>query len=372
MKFKTAAMAVGIAMLGGVAVADSTPPAWYANTTVHGYVDANYGYYFNGQAPVAGTTVFNTTDQMFTLNGAKLAIANNDAASGTGGEVDLLYGPMAAIYDANSANSGLALEQAFVTQALGPVTLEIGKAETFVGLEGTDTPSDYNYARSILFGQEPFYNTGLRVTYAPMSTFSVMGYMGDGNSVDVGTADHPDFGAQLVYTGVSNLSLTGTYYDNPNQLYPASTVTGLWTNNDLLNFVGTYQAMPALAFAAEYLYSFNAVPSDTTVPKGIPSVDNQGYSLYADYATPVAGLKIDPRFSQYFFNPYASGLITNGLDTVVDQLTITLKYAKGPLTHYLEFTDTATPNKTFVSGAGSGATAEQTQNSLTYAATYTF
>jgi hypothetical protein len=369
MKFKTAAMAVGIAMLGGVAVADSTPPAWYTNTSIHGYVDANYGYYFNGLAPVAGSTVFNTTDQMFTLNGAKLAIANNDAASGTGGEVDLLYGPMADIYNGTATTAALAIEQAFLTQAFGPVTFTLGKAETFVGFEGTDTPSDYNYSRSLLFGQEPFYNTGVKASWAATSTLTILGYMGDGNSVDVGTANHPDFGAQVGFTGISNLSLTGTYYDNPNTTLPA--VGGLWTNNDMFNFVATYQAMPNLGFAGEYLYSYNAVPSDSSEPKGIPSIDNQGYSLYADYATPVAGLKVDPRFSQYYFNPYAAGIVP-GLDTVVDQLTVTVKYAKGPLTHYLEFTDTSTPNKSFMSGAGAGATAVQSQNSLTYAATYTF
>src|SRR5258708_1537991 len=82
MKFKSAAaMALGLAMVvGGLKADDAKAPAWYANTTVHGYGDVNYQYSINGVAPTTGTggRVFDTTFQSFSVNGAKLAIANTD------------------------------------------------------------------------------------------------------------------------------------------------------------------------------------------------------------------------------------------------------------------------------------------------------
>jgi len=376
MKFKSAAaMALGLVMVGGVIKADA--PAWYANTTVHGYVDANYQDNFNGQQPVG--RVFDTTAQMFTVNGAKLAIANSDTTTATSGEIDLLYGPMAAAYNANglatvtgpAKNVGyvasLAIEQAFLTQVFGPVTFKLGKYGTFVGNEVTDTTGNFNYSRSLLFGNEPFYNTGLEATYAITSTFSAMGYMGDGNSVDSGNPDHPDFGLQLVYTGVKNLSLTGTYYVTsapapaaPNYAISTTQVGAFSTNQEMLNFVGSYQAMANLAVVGEYLYIDNPVPSDASQTLNL-STKMQGYALYLDYQTPIANLKIDPRFEQWF-QPDAGNQI--------DEYTITAKYAMGPITHYLEFRDDNNANKIYSTGVN--ASMSTTQNTLTYAATYAF
>lgn len=377
MKFKSAAaVALGLVMVGGVLKADG--PAWYSNTTVHGYGDVNYEYNFNGEAAAANSRVFDGSDQTFQVNGAKLAIANADTATATSGEIDLLYGPMASIYNGtgitaikgggsgvNSVTS-LAIEQAFITQAFGPVTFKLGKAETFVGNEVTDTPGNFNYSRSLLFSNEPFYNTGLSVTYAIMSSLSVMGYLGDGNSTDTGTPDHGDYGLQLVYTGVKNLSLTGTYYNNPitpqNYAISSTQIGSLWANTDLFNFVGSYQAMANLAVVGEYLYIDNALPSDASQTLNLSS-KQQGYALYLDYQTPIANLKIDPRFEQWF---------QPDLSNEINEYTITIKYAMGPLTHYLEFRDDNNAEKIYSGGIGAGATPTTTQNSLTYAAVYSF
>jgi len=391
MKFKSAAaMALGLALIGGGLKADDAKaPAWYTNTTVHGYGDVNYLYNFNGLAPVG--RVFDTTDQMFTVNGAKLAIANTDSASGTSGEIDLLYGPMAAKYNATAIASSMAIEQAFVTQAMGPVTFKLGKAGTFVGNEVTDTTGNFNYSRSILFNNEPFFNTGLSATYAITSSFSLMGYMGDGNSVDTGVADHPDFGAQIVFTGVKGLSLTGTYYDQPAGpfIYASNTTpitpVSLYTNIDMFNFVGSYQVMDSLAVVGEYLNTVQTIPSDASTSV-LGSINAQGYALYLDYQTPIAGLKIDPRYEQFFTGSYTavSGTLLAPVTTPVpagqvNDFTLTVKYTKGPLTHYLEFRDDAQPTNAYYSASGVAGKPAGTmpfdtkmQNTLTYAATYSF
>jgi len=378
MKFKSAALVLGLVVAGGTLKADG--PAWYTNTTVHGFADANYLYNFNGLAPVG--RVFDTTDQMFTLNGAKLAIANADTATATSGEIDLLYGPMAAIYNGTSAASSLAIEQAFLTQAFGPVTFKLGKAGTFVGNEVTDTTGNFNYSRSLLFGQEPFYNTGLSATYGITSTLSLMGYMGDGNSVDTGVADHPDFGAQLVYTGVKGLSLTGTYYLQPTGLNNYGTTAtppvGIteYTNIDLFNFIVSYQITDPLAFVGEYLYKTQVLPSDASTSYST-SQDSQGYALYLDYQTPVAGLKIDPRFEQWFAGSYqyVNSTFTGTvpvLQAQVNEFTLTVKYAKGPVTNYLEYRVDGNPSAPYAPSADTSKTLVNAQNTLTYAATYSF
>jgi hypothetical protein len=391
MKVKSAALVLGLALASsGLKAADA--PAWYTNTTVHGFVDANYEYNFNGLAPVG--RVFDTTDQTFLVNGAKLAIANADKASGTSGEIDLLYGPMAAVYNSgniftaspvsasSSSLSSLAIEQAFLTQAMGPVTFKLGKSGTFVGNEVTDTTGNFNYSRSLLFGQEPFYNTGLSATYGITSTLSLMGYIGDGNSVDVGTADHPDFGAQIVYTGVKGLSLTGTYYLQPvgpvNYGSTATPPVGFteYTNIDLFNFIVSYQITDPLAFVGEYLYKTQVLPSDASTSFST-SQDSQGYALYLDYQTPVAGLKIDPRFEQWFAGSSSSVNSTfSGINSVtqfqLNEFTLTLKYAMGPVTNYLEYRVDGNPSAPYAQGADTSKTLVNAQNTLTYAATYSF
>lgn len=60
-------------------------------------------------------------------------------------------------------------EQAFVTAAAagGALAFDVGKFETPVGFEDNETPTNWQYSRSLLFTlAEPTYHTGLRATYA--------------------------------------------------------------------------------------------------------------------------------------------------------------------------------------------------------------
>jgi len=402
MKFKSAAaIALGIAMVGGSLRADDAKaPAWYANTTVHGYVDGYYQHNMNGMAPLG--RAFDSATDSFTISGAKIGVANMDSASGTGGELDVLYGPMAAVYNgtnlgvlssvtipgstAPSALSSLAIEQAFVTQAMGPLTLKFGKALTFVGNEGTDTAGNWNYSRSLLFTQEPFYNTGLSGTWAVTNGLSLMAYVGDGNSVDVEPVQGPDFGAQVGFTAVKGLGLTLNFYSAPTTLInyatSATPPVGIteYSRVDMLNFIASYQIVDSLAFAGEYLTKMQPVPGDASNFYS-SSINSDGYALYLDYKTPLAGLSIDPRYEQWFNSSYQ--YVNSTFTGVVgvppsqfNEFTLTIKYAKGPLTHYLEYRNDASPKDVFVTGAALNSTGVQTtsnsENTVTYAAVYSF
>jgi hypothetical protein len=375
MKFKSAAaMAMGMAMLGGGLKADDAKaPAWYANTSVKGFVDAYYMYNFNGLQPAAGSRVFDTKSQQFTVNAAKLAITNSDSASGTGGEIDLLYGPEAAIYNGTSANSSLAIEQAFATQAFGPVTFKLGKSGCFFGEEVADVTGDYQYSRGLVYANEPFFTTGLTGTYSLLGGgLTLLGYIGDGASADNNALANkaPDWGLQVADTQIKNLSLTLTYYNQPNG--PANFVTStgpvvisnLYNNIHNFDLLASYTISDTLAVAAEGLYVDTALPSQavTTIPQQF-STKQDGYAIYVDYKTPVANLTVDPRFEQWF-QPDAANEI--------NEYTITVKYAKGPLTHILEFRDDNNANKIYAAGADGTQSPVVSQNTLTYAAVYGF
>lgn len=56
----------------------------------------------------------------------------------------------------------------------GKFNLTLGKFNTLAGYEVIESPSDFNFSRSILFGYAvPFTHTGIRLTYNPWSTVTV-------------------------------------------------------------------------------------------------------------------------------------------------------------------------------------------------------
>jgi hypothetical protein len=109
------------------------------------------------------------------------------------------------------------LEQTFVTIAL-PVgrglTLDAGKFGTPVGLEDNETPSNWNYSRSLLFTLgEPTYHTGLRATARAADDLAITAFWLNGwntNVVDgngmrsfavAATWEAPSAEVVLVYAG---------------------------------------------------------------------------------------------------------------------------------------------------------------------------
>ena len=393
MKFKAmAAMALGLTLVGGALKAeDKKPAAWYEKINAAGYVDAYYQYNLNGRsAPSApGNRAFDVTQQQFTFSGAKLALSESDAASKTGGELDLFYGPTTKLFNTSSPTESLAVEQAFITDAFGPVTFKLGKFTTFVGTEVIETPANLNYSRGTLFGAIPFYHVGLEATYVPMDGTSIMAYTGNGNSVDAASSERRDWGLTLGYTGVKGLGLTAIYYMESG-LTPTTVVGQMVSENThYFDFLASYQIAETLAFNGEYLYKTRIAAGDTdtagnllttntqvdpaTGKKVAYSPKQQGYALYLNYTTPIANLSVIPRFEQ-FYTPEGSAPSLGALTT---DTTITLKYAQGPLTHYLEYRNDWKSDGAFAQAAGvmtdgTYATTSSSQNTVTYGATYSF
>jgi len=92
------------------------------------------------------------------------------APAPVGGTVGLRFGPGALAYNAGTDTStGLQfVKQAFVSwkPGNGPVTLDFGKFDTWIGSEVADSQYNMNYTRSVLFFTQPVFHTGLRLDYA--------------------------------------------------------------------------------------------------------------------------------------------------------------------------------------------------------------
>ena len=364
-----------------------TPVPWYSKVTVGGYVDAYYQQSLNRPSDSSATSVqplayraFDTTENQFTFGGGELTLKQGDTASNTGYFVDLLLGPKAAIYNGDAATAdAVEIGQAYVTQAFGNATFTLGKFGTPIGYEVTYTPSNANFSRSLLFSQEPYYNTGIRLDYTLPAGVVLSGFADDGNSVNNVINAGKDYGGVIAYSGVKNLNLTGVYYLNPY----ANNALGQISNIDWFNVIAAYTATSSLSFAGEYLlkdYMDPIAKSSTYKPY---SPKQQGYALYATYNTPIANLTLSPRYEQWF-NPdggSATGYYNiplAGPSTLPYQLndaTVTLKYAMGPLAHILEYRADASNRSEFVTGniPSSGTpTFSQIQQTITYAAEYSF
>jgi hypothetical protein len=254
-----------------------------------------------------------------------------------------------------------------VTFPLGPVSFKVGKMVTHMSYEVIDIPGNWNYSRSILFNQVPFYHVGVMANYSPLDGLGVMAGVMNGNSIEQANDEAKDYAAQVTYTKISGLSLTANYYLESNRTAAGEQP---FENTHYLEFIATYQAMPDLACALDYLYKTTLESStkddagnlvgDTSSPK------SQGYALYLNYTTPVKGLSLIPRFEQYYMPDAAS---------LAFDYTLTAKYVTGPLTHSLELRhDIAYPG-VFEPSGNLAITSDQltsTQTTLTYAATYAF
>jgi hypothetical protein len=389
MKFKQgAAMALGLAgvlMSTAAKAEDAKKPAWYEKINASGFIDAYYQYNFNGLSAPVGPSgrAFDLTQQQFAFSGAKLSLAEADAASKTSGQLDLFYGPTAKVFNSTLAAESIAVEQAFVTQAFGPVTFKLGKFTTFVGTEVIETPANMNYSRSILFGQIPYYHVGLEATYAIMDGLSAMAYTGNGNSVDTASNEYKDWGLQVSFAKIKGLGLIGNYYME-------STATGpVYDNTHYFNLLGSYQINDSLSSAVEYLYKTRIASGDTDSTGALVTSDvqfdpstgklvkyspkMQGYALYLNYMTPIAGLSVIPRFEQWYQPDTIPATFPADSGTMSTETTLTLKYVAGPLTHTLEYRNDWTNLGGYAASAGtSPSTIQYMQNTLTYGAVFSF
>jgi hypothetical protein len=207
------------------------PPApaskWYDKIKLEGFVDAYFNLNWNFPRPQTGTDLGRAFDfnNGFSVNWVGLNASY--APDPVGATVGLRFGPGAGIYNAaafqsNSADNQFALtyvKQAFVSwkPGLGPIELDFGKFDTWIGAEVADTQYNMTYTRSTLFFFQPLFHTGLRLDYPINDQFDVKAFVVNGwnNSVDNNIGK--SFGASVAFTPSKTMAFYANYIGGPEQ-----------------------------------------------------------------------------------------------------------------------------------------------------------
>jgi len=168
---------------------------------VNGWIGALADLYatYNFNQPPSGTNQlyqFNTTSGSPSINWVRLALARKpgrvgfrlDAGLGDTANVYFAQDPAAPAHP-EAARFFSHVQQAFVSFILPTrryFAVELGKFNTPVGLEDNETPTNWNYSRSLIFTFcEPTLHTGLRVTWRPIEWLGISLYWINGWNANV-------------------------------------------------------------------------------------------------------------------------------------------------------------------------------------------
>jgi hypothetical protein len=147
-------------------------------------------YAYNGNEPSSGKNVlrnFDENDNQF--SGSYFEIAFEQVPTEKrrlGFRTDIGFGPTATWVNSTDPDDGALkyLQQAYVS-VLAPVgrglQIDVGKFNTPIGAEPTETAYNWNYSRSLLFSwAAPYYHLGMRASLPLSDTVSVSGYLING------------------------------------------------------------------------------------------------------------------------------------------------------------------------------------------------
>lgn len=151
-----------------------------------GYVDSYYFYNFNGTQSNLGASgferIFDHNANSFQVGMAQLKTTYTtnkvegviDLAFGNHGDL-ANYGNAVSPLGLQFGSSGLAIKQAYIAWKMSEkFTLTAGQYGTNIGYEVIDAPVNFNYSLSNLFGNGPFYHTGVKLNYDHSEKFGLM------------------------------------------------------------------------------------------------------------------------------------------------------------------------------------------------------
>jgi len=151
-----------------------------------GYVDSYYFYNFNGVMTNLGASgferIFDHNANSFQVGMAQLKTTYTtqkvegviDLAFGNHGDLGN-YGNAYSPIGMEFGSTGLAIKQAYISWLISDrLKLTAGQYGTHIGYEVIDAPLNFNYSLSNLFGNGPFYHTGVKLDYSVSDKFGLM------------------------------------------------------------------------------------------------------------------------------------------------------------------------------------------------------
>jgi hypothetical protein len=203
---------------------------FFKSTQVSGYVDSYYAYNLNEPADQSvGFRGVNTNHNSFQFNAAKLSFNRpTNGGNSLGYRLDLVYGPLADSFNVpfelpvagrstDSIQRNILNAYVSYTAPIGRgLNFDFGKFTTFIGAEVFDTFDNWNYQQGILFAYaQPYYHTGLRMTYAATDKVGLGFYLVNGwnNSFDQNKGKSVGF--SLTLTPSSKFQIIQNYLGGP-------------------------------------------------------------------------------------------------------------------------------------------------------------
>lgn len=268
-------------------------PSGLQGLAMSGYVDTAYEFNFNRPATPAGGNkgrVFDVNSNSFTPHAAELVFEKTPSdASPIGFRADLFYGDDAEVIHSTGLGNGGAptdsfdLQQAYVTYHApigNGLDLKAGKFVTLLGAEVIESPSNWNYSRSFLFGYAiPFTHTGVLATY-PLGEWgsTTWGLVNGWDLVDETNSFKTILG-NITLTPVKGVTLA------TNLITGAEVGTNNRDDRTVLDLVATWQPLDKLTLMANYDngHQSNLLHRTNTGTRGSDSANWSGVALYAKY-----------------------------------------------------------------------------------------
>ena len=269
-------------------------PSGLQGLAMSGYADVSYVFNFAEPSPnsttgvASGTRlnrgrVFDNEPNGFTPHAFKLVLEKplSDAMP-FGFRTDLFFGDDASVIKSaglGAAGEDIDVQQLYVT-AHAPVgdgiDFKIGKFVTLLGAEVIESPANWNFSRSLLFGYAiPFTHTGVLASY-PLGEWgsTTLGVVNGWDIVDDNNKAKTLLG-NLTLTPLEGVTLSF------NGIHGAEQAGDSNDKRTVIDLVATYQATDKLTLMANYDYGHeSAVAPAGTSEAGI---NWTGLALYAKY-----------------------------------------------------------------------------------------
>jgi len=288
--------------------------------TFSGYVDTYYFLNTNGVQSNLGASgferIFDHNANSFQVGLAQIMTTYTKGS--VTGVIDLVFGNHADLGNYGNVVSplggngtALAIKQAYFNWAVSDkVSLTAGQFGTNVGYEVIDAPANFNYSLSNLFGNGPFYHTGVKLDVAASDNFAFM--VGINNGLDSKDDNNKSKGvmAQIYTAPTEGWDLYLNYFGSNEGTKDAP------ANYSWFDITTTYQ------ITDKFMLGLNAVPY------GALKTDNTTQSWYG--AALYANNKFTDKFAlgvraEYFDNSEGGIYLidADGGGVAVTSLTVT-------------------------------------------------